>query len=79
MRYTNAARLQSAIRAKGEFGLELTIVGARVSRTLLERLMNGTYGRIPKPRTRDRLCVFLKVTEDELFPLAPTGGESKAS
>ena len=37
-------------------------------------------GRVPKKfRTRRKMFSALKVSEDELFPLAPTRGKARAS
>lgn len=55
----------------------MVALGAEISASMLEKLMTGSYGRVPKQSTRDRLCRYLGVAENDLFP--PVGaGRKKA-
>lgn len=79
MRVTDRQRLRELVKAKGEKAVERVAVEANVSTSLLMRIMAGTYGRTPAKASRMRLCTYFCVSEDELFPLAPTKGKAQAS
>lgn len=79
MRVTDRQRLRELVKAKGEKAVERVAIEADVSTSLLVKLMAGTYGRTPAKASRDRLCTYFGIHVDELFPLAPTKGKSRAS
>lgn len=78
-RQVNRALLRRLIRMYGAKG---TITEAAkdfgVSRTLLEKLLMGTYKPQVKERTRALICDGLNVSEDELFPVV-SATESKSA
>jgi hypothetical protein len=68
MRTTNAQKLKELIKALGENGVAKAALGANVNVGTLQKLCAGTYGRVPRQATRDRLCAFFRVPESEIFP-----------
>lgn len=41
---------------------------AFISKSLVGKLFADYYVTVPNPNSRKRICLFLGVTEDELFP-----------
>ena len=78
MRKTNAQKLKELVRAKGENAKARVSIEAKVGLSTLEKMMAGTYGRVPRAATRERLSQYFGITEDELFPLDQPKGK-KAS
>lgn len=70
MRTTNTRKLKELIKAHGENAKAHVSIGAKVSISALEKMMAGSYGSEPRAATRERLCRFFRVAEDDLFPPA---------
>ena len=79
MRTINTALLKTLVWQRGEQCRTLTALGCEISVSMLEKLMAGTYGRLPKDETRKRMCAYLKVSENTLFPLVAANGKAMAS
>jgi hypothetical protein len=58
------------VKAQGENAKARVSLGAQIGVSTIEKLMAGTYGRVPKQAMRERLAMFFGVPEESLFPLA---------
>lgn len=79
MRTTNRERLRELIKAQGERGKAKVSLGAQVGLSTLEKLMAGTYGRVPKEDMRERLADYFGVDQNELFPLVGPKGKKRSA
>lgn len=75
-RRIRAERLRQLIRAKGEYGLEQTAQGARISSSTLEKMMADAYDSGVRDTTAGRLLGYFGVSEGWLFELVEASSKS---
>jgi hypothetical protein len=74
-RKTNKKLLREFLEKQGDFGKTELSLKARVSVSMIEKMVVGTYGFVPREVTRERICAATGISEDELFPLVTAKGE----
>lgn len=67
-RTTDRRFLRELVNGLGDNAKAHVAIGARVGLSTLEKLMAGTYGRVPKEAMQLRLAHYFGVKRDELFP-----------
>jgi len=75
-RRTNTKLLKEWAEKNGDFAEAKLAAEAKISPSTAYKLLRDTYPAIPREPIRERLSELLGVTEDELFPPAPTGEEA---
>ena len=78
-RHTDRHLLRQLINAHGENAKAQVSIGAKVGLSTLEKLMAGTYGRVPREAAQERLAMFLGVKRDSLFPLVGASGKKRTA
>lgn len=78
-RTINTELLRKWIAKKDPIGKARLSIDAQVSVSLIDKLVAGTYGSVPKDYIRERICDATGLKEDELFPLASNKGRKVAS
>lgn len=74
MRRQNAELLKQLVTDRG--GIARVSIGAKIGISTLEKMMADLYVSEPREATRERMCVYFGVTENELFPLVDAGGRA---
>lgn len=78
-RTINTELLRKWIAKHDPIGRARLSIDARVSTSLIDKLLAGTYGCIPKDYIRERICVATGLKESDLFPLVTSKGRKAAS
>ena len=69
-RTTNSQLLKKWLAETGESARAKLSLDAKISVSLVDKLVAGTYESIPKDYVRERICTATGLSEDKLFPLA---------
>ncbi|MDD0853019.1 helix-turn-helix domain-containing protein [Halobacteriovorax sp. GB3] len=72
-RATNVALFKELV-GKREYGESYLAIGTGLAPSTITRILHG--GHVPGKQTRKLICLYFKVSEDQLFPLSTTQGEA---
>lgn len=76
-RRTNTDAFRKYLASAGEQAKAQLSLEAKISVSMIEKLVAGSYPAIPRMATRERICAATGISEDKLFPLLK--GRGKAS
>lgn len=68
-RCINAEAIRRHLTKGGEQAKAQLSIDAKISISMIDKLIADVYPTVPRLATRERLCAALGVSEDELFPL----------
>ena len=77
-RTINSELLKKWIAEKGSTARARLALDAEISVSLVDKLVAGTYGSVPKDYVRERICSATRLDEADLFPLVASKGKRSA-
>lgn len=75
-RRTNISALKRYLARVGEQAKAQLSLDAKISLSLIDKLLADSYPTVPRMATRERICTALGMPEDEVFPLVEADGKT---